>query len=183
MKVFLFYIFLMIFTYGCDTKEKEFDSKTIQISSLKNSSDLQAGKILISKDLPTLNANLILTNSSQFRPFFNITLNNLDFTVAYDNKTLEIRYIFIDDSRFVTNDSLYVGKFVKTIKEDIHALPGWEIRLPKTIDDWYPIIGYNEKIITKVNNMEKTSSLSYFTHNDKLDSIFIKIIGFSRGGN
>jgi len=121
--------------------------------------------------------NIILTNPSQFRPYIDITIDSVDYIIAFNEKTMEIKYIYTDDNNFRTIQGLKISSEISLTKDEIIIYPGWNVYSKITDDGWYPIIGHN---FTFEN--DSTTFISKDTFKD-LSTVTFKILGFSKGGN
>ena len=136
----------------------------------------------LDKSLTSNKNEMILTHPSQFRPFIIMTLDSVDYKVAYNKETLEIKYIHTDDKDFLTEDSLRIGSIIVLKRNQILEYPGWEIRSNILNNGWYPIIGYDlPDIITENDTIVSNPLSQYLYHNKEYESF--KIVGFSKGGN
>src|SRR5262245_45610566 len=71
---------------------------------------------------------LIATTPSQLRPFFMYNTQDVDYLIAYDKETRQIKYIHTEDKDFRTADNLKVGDCLSYSTEQIVMHPGWNIR-------------------------------------------------------
>jgi hypothetical protein len=137
---------------------------------------LEIGSNIDREYLPDSLNHFILTHPSQFRPYIEVTIHNVDYIIAFNEKTLEIKYIYTDDKDFKTVQGLKVGSEISLTKDDIIIYPGWDVCSKNSYDGWYPIVGYN------FSNNDSTTFISKETFKD-LSSKSFKILGFSKGGN
>jgi hypothetical protein len=115
----------------------------------------------------------IATHPSQFRPYINKTIADVDYIIAFDEKTREIRYIHTADKDFRTVNGLRVGSKITITREKLEILPSWEIRAPATPDGWLPVVGLdlpmlNRDFVEKLKDGEPAE---------------MTISSFSKGGN
>lgn len=102
--------------------------------------ELEIGAKLSRKCIPRKITQQIFTHSSQTRPYIPKTIADVDYTIAFDEKMREIRYIHTSDKDFTTLNGLRVGSEITFTREELLIFPGWEIRAPATPDGWYPVI-------------------------------------------
>jgi hypothetical protein len=144
-------------------------SATMPKSDIK----LEIGAKLNRKYIPRKISEEILTHPSQTRPFIKRTIDGVEYIIAFDQRTREIRYIHTDDKNFRTKNGLRVGSEISVAKNQIVSYPGWEVRAPITPDGWYPVVGYDlPKIGTSPDDASQKSS-----------TLTLTIIGFSKGGS
>jgi hypothetical protein len=115
----------------------------------------------------------IVTDASQTRPFIETTIDDVDYLIAFDQKTRKIKYIHTNDDDFRTVNGLTVDSEITFTREQLIIFPYWEIRAPATPDGWFPVIGddaspYGTEFIEKLKIGEKATT---------------EISGFSKGGN
>ena len=145
-----------------------------QLAEVKNLDiKLEPGAELAEWHVPKEPRRLISTHPSQLRPYIEVTIEKVDYVIAYDEKTRRIKYISTEDEDFRTKKGLKVGDYIKLKRDEIVVFPSWEIRGPKTSDGWFPIIGVDAPGMNPVS--EET-----FKENKTLKA---RIIGFSKGGN
>jgi len=106
---------------------------------------LQLGWILPSKCIHSRNkvADKIKTGADKAAPFIDDWIDEVEYTIAYEEKTREITYINTSDSSFRTENGLKVGSCLRLKRDQIIVNSNWEIYGPITKDGWYPVIGYN----------------------------------------
>ena len=136
----------------------------------------------LDKNLISSKNKIIQTHPSQFRPFITMKIDCVDYKVAYDKETFEIKYIHTDDQDFLTEDSLSIGSLIQVRRDQIFNYPGWEIQLKILDNGWYPIIGYDLLNIITKNDTTVSKPFSQNLYHNKEYELF-KIIGFSKGGN
>ncbi|HEX8249075.1 MAG TPA: hypothetical protein VF599_12930 [Pyrinomonadaceae bacterium] len=148
------------------------------LSPQKNEIPLEIGAKLPAKLVAknkSRSINMIFTHTSQMRPFLRKEIKGVDYTIAYDSETREIKYINTKDEDFVTADNLRVGSEIEVKKESFYIIPQIEIRAPATIDGWEPVVGNDaEDIDFKPNFVDKLKDG---------ETTKVKITGFSKGGN
>jgi hypothetical protein len=114
-----------------------------------------------------------LTAASQTRPFIEVMIKDVEYLIAFDRKTREIRYIHTTDDNFRTVNGLTVDSEIAFTREQLIIFPYWEIRAPATPDGWFPVIAdgsspFGTDFIDKLKAGEKAIT---------------EISGFSKGGN
>ena len=102
---------------------------------------LEIGAKLDPKYIPKKITQEIMTHPGQMRPFIERSVNRVKYTIAFDAKTREIKYINTDDPKFRTSNGLRVESEIALRREQLDVYPGWEIRAPATSDGWYPVVG------------------------------------------
>ena len=102
----------------------------VQQSDIK----LEIGAKLPRKYIPRKITQQIATHPSQFRPYIRKTIADVDYIIAFDEKTREIRYIHTYDKDFRTVNGLRVGSVITFTREQLDIIPSWEIRAPATPD-------------------------------------------------
>ncbi len=143
---------------------------------------LDIGNKIEKKLLSDSTNNFILTNQSQFRPYIRINKESVEYTIAYDKDSFEIRYIHTIDKNFRTSKGLTINSKISLKKDEIIIYPCWEIRSTISDNGWYPVIGFDApNIISK----KDTLIMNPLTNNSFIASDYgtFKIIGFSKGGN
>jgi len=143
---------------------------------------LEIGNKIDKKFLPDSVGNFILTNQSQFRPYIKVLIDSIEYTIAYDKDSSEIKYIHTTDKNFKTPKGLMIGSKLLLKRDEIITYPSWEIRSTNSDDGWYPIIGYDLPDLISKND---TIRMNPITINSFIDSDYetFKIMGFSKGGN
>lgn len=107
----------------------------------------EIGSKLSAKDVPKKrNMELFMTHSAQFRPFIKKEINKVEYVIAYDEKTREVKYLYTNDSDFKTTRGLKVGDYVEVKGSEVQIYPGWEIRGPEDEDGWHPLIGFDSEL-------------------------------------
>lgn len=115
-----------------------------------------------------------LTAASQTRPFIEITIKDVEYLIAFDRKTREIRYIHTTDDNFRTVNGLTVDSEITFTREQLIIFPYWEIRAPATPDGWFPVVAMaiepfgGGQFVAKLKDGEKAT---------------MEISGFSKGSN
>ena len=116
---------------------------------------------------------LTLTAAAQTRPFIEKTIGNVDYIIAFDEKTRKIKYIHTMDEDFRTSSRLKVDDEITFTREELEIFPYWEIRAPATPDGWFPVIASDMPMaggdfIAKLKKGEKAT---------------MTVNGFSKGSN
>ncbi len=143
---------------------------------------LDIGSKIEKRFLPDSTNNFILTNPSQFRPYIQIKKDSVEYTIAYDKESLEIKYIHTTDKNFRTPNGYTINSKLSLTKNEILIYPGWEIRSTISFDGWYPVIGYD---LPDIISKKDTIRMNPLTIKSFVSSSYetFKIIGFSKGGN
>jgi hypothetical protein len=123
-----------------------------------------------SKDKKKITFDYIATYPNQLRPFFRYRSDGVDYVIAYDKETRQIKYIHTDDKTFKTADGYSVGDCIEIAKDQVIVYPGWIIRGPQTKDSWYPEFG--SSITVDGKNIDISKKSGCWT-----------ISGFYKGGN
>ena len=145
-----------------------------QLVEIKNSDiKLEPGAVLPAHHVPEKRTRLIATHPSQLRPYIEVTIENVDYLIAYDEKTRKIKYILTSDKDFRTRKGLKVGDYIEVTEDQVAAFPGWEIFGPKTTDGWFPVIGVD------LEGMNPVSDEAF----KKSKTVKVEILRFSKGGN
>lgn len=139
----------------------------------------EIGSKLLAKDVPKKNSQLFMTHSSQLRPFIRKEINNVDYVIAYDEKTREVRYLSTHDPDFKTSKGLKVGDYIEVKGEEVVAYPGWEIRGPEEGDGWQPLIGYDIELTV----MQIGVGSKWLARLSDEETMNVQIIAFVKGGN
>jgi hypothetical protein len=114
-----------------------------------------------------------MTAASRTRPFVELTIKDVEYLIAFDEKTREIKYIYTDDDNFRTVNGLTADSEITFTREQLIIFPYWQIRAPATPDGWFPVIGdgaspFGTDYIDKLKPGEKATT---------------EISGFSKGSN
>ena len=128
----------------------------------------------------------LYTGPSQIRPCFEIIVDGIKYTVAFDKSTLKIKYIFTSDKNFETSNGLKVGSEIKVLKKEVKIFRGWNVYSGKTDDGWDQLIGINFQLEYRDGTKVKDNQLPRFIPEDAFKdstSLSFKIIGFKKGGN
>lgn len=133
---------------------------------------LEVGAKLNRKYIPKKVTEYTATHPSQMRPFIKRTVDGVEYIIAYDEKSREIKYIHTTDKNFRTEGGLRVGSEIPLKREQLVVFPSWEIRAPITSGGWYPVVGDDLPIGYDVVGALKDGETKMVT-----------IIGFSKGGN
>jgi len=134
---------------------------------------LEIGAKLERKDLPKKITEEMMTHPAQTRPFIRRSIRGVEYKIAFDRKTREIKYIYTNDLKFRTKDGLRVLGEIPLTREQLDVIPYWEIRAPMTPDGWYPVVGDDSKLF----GFDLTASFK----GNEIRSV--TILGFSKGGN
>ncbi len=156
MKASLFIALLLIFA-------------PVQKSNLR----LEIGAKLKRNDVPKRTSEYTMTHSAQMRPFIRKIVDGVEYIVAYDSKSREIKYIHTKDKKFRTTSGLRVGANMNAPARQRIVYPCWEIRVPMTEDGWYPVLGHDSRCATS----------SGLPRLDVSPEDSVEVIGFSKGGN
>ncbi|HEY9404086.1 MAG TPA: hypothetical protein VIQ24_15615 [Pyrinomonadaceae bacterium] len=100
-------------------------------------------------------------------------IDHIEYTVAFDEKTHEIKYIKTSDKDFVAEDGLRIGSELSLTREQFNIIPAWEIYAPTTPDGWLPHIGYDLYLL----GMDSISKLK------DGETRTVSISGFVKGGD
>jgi hypothetical protein len=133
---------------------------------------LDVGAKLNRKYLPKKVNEQIATHPNQLRSFIRRKIAGVQYLIAYDEKSREIRYIHTTDKNFHTAGGLKVGSEIPLRQEQLTVHPSWEIRAPISSDGWYPVVGDNLPIGYDLVGSFKNGETKMVT-----------IVGFSKGGN
>jgi len=143
---------------------------------------LEVGYKIDKKFLSDSSNNIILTHPSQYRPYFNIVIDSVKYTIAYDKENLEIKYIYTNDKKFKTSHGLKIGQKISLTKDEVLIYPNWNIYSKKSDDGWFPIIGSDLPDIILKKDTIKMNPITKNSFNTSKYETF-KILGFSKGGN
>lgn len=133
---------------------------------------LEIGAKLSRKLLPKVVTEELMTHSGQTRPYIKRTIKDVEYLIAYDEKTREITYIHTSDKNFRTADGLRVMSEIPVKRDQLQAFPGWAIWAPMTSDGWYPVLEAD------------VSTIPDFIGGFKDDETkMVTIAGFAKGGN
>lgn len=115
----------------------------------------------------------IAFNTNDSSPYTDVTINDVDYTIAYREKTRKIVYIHTTDKDFHTVNGLQVGLEIAVSYKQLDICPSWEIRAPATQDGWFPVVG-----------IDLPHFGGDYVARFKDDEVFsVSIGGFSKGGN
>jgi hypothetical protein len=134
---------------------------------------LEIGAKLNRKYIPKKLTKEIMTHPSQTRPFIEPSLGGVEYIIAFDPKTREIKYIHTIDPNFRTANGLHVSTEIPLTRAQLEIIPYWEIRAPVTPDGWYPVVGQDSHLF----GFDLAGS---FIGNE---TRLVSIVGFSKGGN
>ena len=113
------------------------------------------------------------TATNQFRPFIVRTIGKIDYTIAYDENTREIKYIYTEDKDFRTSNGLKVGKEIVFTTRGPAIWYDWEILTDETPDGWYP----------HVATAGPSAGQAFLDKLEPGTQLPMNITGFSKGGN
>lgn len=127
----------------------------------------------LSRKYVSLSKSYMLTAANQTRPFIETTIYDVEYLIAFDQKTRKIKYIHTIDDNFRTANGLTVDSKITFTREELIIFPYWEVRAPATPDGWFPVIAddaspFGIDFITKLKKGEKATT---------------EISGFSKGSN
>lgn len=124
---------------------------------------------------------LYQTSTDIFDPFITEEIDDVFYTIAYDNESHLITYINTSDFDFNTKDNFRVGDIVELSRKQISFFPKWEIYAPTTIDGWKPVIGYDRP--TKIHKYKSGQIIEPgdpFIGHQVEEEIKVKILSFSK---
>jgi hypothetical protein len=78
---------------------------------------------------------------SQIYPCVKLTVEGVEFTVGYDEKTARVRYLFTQDKHFATKEGLHVGDWTKAREDELLSFSGWKTIGPQTPSGWRIVVG------------------------------------------
>jgi hypothetical protein len=110
---------------------------------LQSDIKLEIGAKLPRKYIPRKITQQIATSPSQGRPYVRKTIADVDYIIAFNEESREIRYIQTYDKDFRTVNGLQVGSEITFTREQLDIFPSWEIRAPATPDGWYPVVAHD----------------------------------------
>lgn len=126
----------------------------------------------ISSTLAKKSSYYTFTAASQMFPAVDVSINNVEYTIAFDKKTRKIKYIYTDDEDFKNSDGFRVGE-TKTFKwADLDVLGYFEVRGPEDKNGWQAVIGGSSAF--EGHFLESFEKAGQFT---------TEIIGFAKGYN
>ncbi|HEY5839614.1 MAG TPA: hypothetical protein VIT19_11305 [Pyrinomonadaceae bacterium] len=134
---------------------------------------LEIGAKLDRQYIPKKIAEEIVTSSAQTRPFIKQSVGGVEYIIAFDAKTREIKYLHTTDENFRSKNGLRVGSEIALTRQQLIVIPSWEIRAPITSDGWYPVVGWD--IVPLDFDL-----VGSFKGNE---TRMVSIDGFSKGGN
>ena len=144
----------------------------------------EIGSKLPSKDVPKKNINHYMTHSGQFRPYITKQLNDVEYVIAYDEKTREVKYLTTDDPDFKNAKGLKVGDYIEVKGNDVVAFPGWEVRGPEDGNGWHPMIGFDSEVTVLRDGKDfklKLGPRQFHLPADQVEKA--RIIAFVKGSN
>lgn len=106
--------------------------------------DLKIGSKIPAKCLPNKNKSrsYIATAPSQMRPSFELKIDGIKYTIAFDEETRKIKFIHTLDRAFRTVNGLQPGSQVKVTQEQLSGgFGGWYTFAGQTPDGWDIIVG------------------------------------------
>ncbi|SRR5690606_14276246 len=71
---------------------------------------------------------LTSTAASQLFPFIEIKIKKVEYLIAFDDDSREIKYIYTDDEHFTDSNGLKVDQEIRVKWEDIEVLPYFQLR-------------------------------------------------------
>lgn len=145
----------------------------------------EIGSKLSAKDVPKKrNPNHFMTHSAQFRPYIKKQIDDVEYLIAYDEKTREVRYLYTDDSDFKNAKGLKVGDYIEVKGREVVAYPGWEVRGPEDDNGWHPLIGFDSELTVlrgRIDAKLKLPPIQYHLPDGETENV--RIIAFVKGGN
>jgi hypothetical protein len=146
-------------------------------------------KLVIGSEIPASelaeekSARLYMTAPAQLRPFIEREIDKVRYVIAYDDKTLRIKYLSTNDPDFKSSQGLKVGDFLDVKGDQVSVLPGWEIRAPGGEDGWQPLIGFNSELTVLREHKEVKLTVPEGQYNlPAKQTIKAKIMAFVKGG-
>jgi len=133
--------------------------------------------------VPKRNRDLCAATPSQLYPcLMDVKIKGIKFSViGYDPKTLQIRYLLIEDERFRTKEGFRVGDIIEVAENELVPVSGWHLYGPRTEDGWHPILGADSLVF---GNTIKSVDGDSVDMSKRIigKSHHFKIIGFDKGG-
>ena len=118
-KQLVIFLAVLIVLLSCG-EEKESNYSPIPLSQLPEIGE----KIQVTYSTSTQ----IMVSSSQFYPEMKINLENVQYSLGFDNASI-VKYIATNDSTFATPESLKIGdlgnEVLKYAKSQVRVEPGW----------------------------------------------------------
>lgn len=91
-----------------------------------------------------------------FLPVAKVSVEGINYEVAYSPETHVIKHILTEDKNFVTVDGLRVGMCMAVSKKQVVSVRHGLTRAPKTADGWTPVIGYRAHVTKCEQGIKKT---------------------------
>ena len=104
----------------------------------------EIGAKLPASVVPKDNRRQWLTASAQTRPYIEKEFENVKYVIAYDEETLEVKYLYTDDRDFWDSRGWRTGDYIEVKRDEVLVVPGWEVRARKDKDGWQPLIGFDD---------------------------------------
>jgi hypothetical protein len=79
---------------------------------------------------------------SQTYPCVTMKIEDVEFTVGYQEESLRIKYLSTQDKKFRTPDGFQVGTSVTVREDQLVHVPGWKILGPRLESGWRPVFGH-----------------------------------------
>ena len=86
-------------------------------------------------------SSLMATSAAQLRPYIKMTINKVDYLIAYEKGTRKIEYIYTDDEDFRNSEGRRVGNEITVPWKQIEILGYFQLRGSTGKDGWQPVIG------------------------------------------
>jgi hypothetical protein len=135
---------------------------------------LEIDAILNSKYIPKRSPGLIVTGSGSVRPYILVRLENIEYTMAYDEKTHKIKYIFTRDPNFSNKDGWQTGTYVDVTEDEVARTMHCDaFYLKGTSDGWHPVLGFDQAASRGIPNDAFKNS----------KTLHVVVNGFEKGGN
>jgi hypothetical protein len=112
-------------------------------------------------------------NSSQTWPYVETVVNGIKYTIAFNERTRRITYLYTSDDKFRTVNGLRIGAELTFTSAQLIIIPYGEVRGPRTPDGWFPVVAHDSPLgggpfINSLKDGEKTT---------------MTISGFAKGGD
>jgi hypothetical protein len=118
-----------------------------------------------------------MTQPAQLDPCVERVFDGIKYQIAYSEKTHRVSYLYTADEKFRTADGLKIGDAIPVTRDNVRALPGWQIYAPTTRDGWRPIIGYDLLQI----KLKDGTVLDLASKEEQIKTAAAVILGFSKG--
>ncbi len=144
----------------------------------------EIGSKLSAKDVPKKNVRHFMTHSAQFRPYIKKQIDDVEYLIAYDEKTREVRYLCTDDPDFKNAKGLKVGDYIEVTGREVVAYSGWEVRGPKDENGWHPLIGFDSELTVLRGSIDAKLKLppsQYQLPDGETENV--RIMAFVKGSN